>query len=149
MACASSSKAPDTCATTGRCDAARRRLRDRRDQRGRLAALDASTASLEAHGIEQIHAHVQPILDGLECAFASHGFVSARHSDPGARSCILSLRPPADVDLASLAAALGNRGVSVATPDGYLRLSPHWPNDLSQVAPSVAALEDSLRELRS
>ncbi|MBI5851533.1 MAG: aminotransferase class V-fold PLP-dependent enzyme [Planctomycetes bacterium] len=110
-----------------------------------FAALDASTALLAAIGIERIERHVNAILDELESGFAARGFMSSRALDPAARSCILSLTPPLDVDLAALARALAERGVAVSTPDGYLRLAPHWPNDRSQVGPVLDALDDALR----
>jgi cysteine desulfurase/selenocysteine lyase len=114
-----------------------------------FAALDASTALLESIGIAAIERHVAAILDALEPGFVARGFVSARRPEAAARSGILALTPPAHVGLGELARALGERGIAVATPDGHLRLSPHWPNDLSQVPQVFAALDDALRSLNA
>jgi hypothetical protein len=46
-----------------------------------------------------------------------------------------------------LARELGDRGVACSTPDGVLRFSPHWPNDVGQVSEVLAALDESLSAL--
>jgi len=96
------------------------------------AALEASVALLEELGPTSIAAHLQAWHDAVEPGLVELGFTSRRASDPTARSGILSLLPPPGVELAALAGALGERGVAVSTPDGHLRLSPHWPNALAE-----------------
>lgn len=113
-----------------------------------FAALDAATAPLEALGPAVIHAHVQPMLDALERGLTAEGFRSVRASDPQLRSCILSAVPPADLDLADCARGLSERGIAVATPDGHLRFSPHWPNDLAQVDLALDALREWISMVR-
>jgi cysteine desulfurase/selenocysteine lyase len=41
------------------------------------------------------------------------------------------------------------RGVFASMPDGLLRLAPHFPNALSEIETVLAALDESLRALRS
>ncbi len=98
-----------------------------------FAALHASLNLLVELGPAAIAAHVQGLHDGLEARLCELGFTSARASDPAARSNTLSLMPPGERAIAEWSAALGERGVAVSTPDGWLRLSPHWPNGLHEV----------------
>lgn len=114
-----------------------------------FAALDAATAPLAVLGPAAIHAHVQPILDALEEGLCAAGFRSVRATAPDARSCILSVVPPSDLDLAACARGLAERGIAVATPDGHLRFSPHWPNDLAQARDAVEALRDWVSTARA
>lgn len=110
-----------------------------------FAALDAATTHLVELGPERIFAHVQRILEPLEEGLTARGFATARTREAAGRSCILSVTPPAGVDLADLFRALGERGVACATPDGFLRFSPHWPNGPEQVEPTLRAIDDALR----
>lgn len=109
------------------------------------AALSASLALLLELSVPAIHHHVSCYLDALEPVFTARGFQSLRAADAARRSATLSLRPPADRTAPGLAAALGERGVVCACPDGLLRLSPHWPNGLDEVPVIAAALDDVLR----
>jgi selenocysteine lyase/cysteine desulfurase len=102
-----------------------------------LAGLEAALDPILALGVEAIHAHVGRYLDRLEPELLAMGLASARPREPARRSGILSVRPRAGVEVPLLARALAARGVAVATPDGWLRFSPHWPNDLAE-APRVA-----------
>ena len=95
-----------------------------------------------------VHGHVQPLLDELEAGLVERGFTSERSPVPEQRSCILSLIVPAATDLAALVAGLGARGVSAATPDGRLRLSPHWHNRTSQAGPVLAAINAVMADAR-
>lgn len=104
------------------------------------AALHAAVAILLDLGPASIHAHVQTILDPLEAALTAHGFTSVRASDPALRSNILSVRPPAHLDLAAAAKAFDAAGVACATPDGFLRFSPHWHNSAADVAAAETCL---------
>ena len=92
------------------------------------AALEASVDLLLALGVEAVHAHVDRYLDDLEPALVARGFTSLRRRDAAGRSAILSLLPPEGIDVIALQRALGERSVAAATPDGHLRLAPHWPN---------------------
>lgn len=108
-----------------------------------FAALHASVGILLDLGAAAIHAHAQAILDPLEAMLTARGFTSVRAREPALRSNILSVRPPAHLDLAATAKVFDAAGVACATPDGYLRFSPHWHNR----ADDVAAVADALRTL--
>jgi selenocysteine lyase/cysteine desulfurase len=112
-----------------------------------LAGLEASVDLLLSLGVAEIFAHVNRILDALEPLLVARGFRSERSSDPRLRSCTLSLTPPAGVDVVELQRRLGARSVSCSMPDGLLRFTPHWPNDVGQVHAVVAAVDASLAEL--
>lgn len=113
-----------------------------------FAGLLAAVRLLAGLGPAAIAAHVQGLHDLLEPPLQALGLVSARAADEDARSGSLSFRPPAAVDLKALASELGARGVSVSTPDGWLRLSPHWPNASSEVPVVVEAMAEALSQLR-
>ncbi len=108
------------------------------------AALDASLTLLLGLGIENIYAHVNGYLDALEPHLVELGCTSVRAADAARRSATLSVRLPADFDLIAVARALNQAGVAVATPDGYLRFAPHWPNRLSEIAGVAATLHSVL-----
>ncbi len=114
-----------------------------------FAALDAATAPLTALGPAAIHTHVQPILDVLENGLLDLGFRSVRAKAPAFRSCILSVLPPDDLELAACARGLAERGIAVATPDGHLRFSPHWPNDTDQAGEALESLREWIANGRS
>jgi len=105
-----------------------------------FAALEASVGLLAELGLERIHDHLQAYHDALEPQLQALGWRSLRAQDPAARSGVLSFSPPAGVDVVSLPERLAAEGVAVTIPDGCLRLSPHWPNDLEEVPRVVAAL---------
>jgi len=109
-----------------------------------FAALEAGAAPVADLGPATVLAHVQRIHDALEGPLQDRGFRSLRATEPAARSGILSLWPPAGVALPRLVADLGARGISVAEPDGRLRLSPHWCNDLGQVPAVLEAFDGAL-----
>lgn len=112
-----------------------------------FAALAASLDILHELTPSAIFAHIQRWHDLAEPELIERGFRSARTSATAGRSGILSLRPPAGVDVAALSAALLERGVGVSTPDGWLRMSPHWPNHTDQVAPMLRAVDEALGAL--
>jgi len=109
------------------------------------AALEASLDILLAIGPAAIWKHVNALLDGYENAFVSRGFRSLRAADDARRSCTLGLSPPADRTVMDIYAGLAARGVACATPDGVLRLSPHWPNAASEIPIVIDALDEVLR----
>ena len=75
------------------------------------------------------------------------GFRSLR-AFPEARSGSLCLEVPEGIPLAGLAKSLGERGVVVSTPDGFLRFAPHWPNASAEVPFVLEAVHDAVREIR-
>lgn len=110
------------------------------------AALEAAVDLLLTLGAEAIHAHVNALLDPLEAGLAARGFASVRAAAQGDRSCILSARPPRGEVLA-WAKGLAERGVVVSTPDGFLRLAPHWPNHPAEVSVVLDAVDEVARTL--
>ena len=109
-----------------------------------FVALAAALAPIEAIGVAAIFEHVQRYHEALEPALVERGFQSERSPDPARRSGSLCVRPPAGVELSRLMAALGERGVACTTPDGRVRFSPHWPNDLAEVPRVIEALDAAL-----
>jgi len=96
------------------------------------AGLEASLGLIQRLGVEKIYRHVQAWHDAVEPGLIQRGFKSARMSDTGGRSGILSVRPADPHTTPAWAAALAEQGVSCGSPDGWLRLSPHWPNSLDE-----------------
>lgn len=113
-----------------------------------LAALSASVELILEVGVGAILDHVRAYHDGLEPELIARGFSSVRAADPQLQSGILSLRPPAGIHAGQLAGALAGRGVQCSSPDGHLRLAPHWPNVLSEIPAVCAAVDAALDELR-
>jgi selenocysteine lyase/cysteine desulfurase len=113
-----------------------------------LAALEASLDLIQSLGVPTIFAHVNRILDALEPALEERRFRSIRSRDPRQRSCTLGLLPPPGKPVVELARQLAARGVSCSTPDGVLRFTPHWPNDVAQVSEVLAVVDESLRAMR-
>jgi len=105
-------------------------------------ALEASLNLLLDLGVERILAHVTRFLDQLEPQLAFLGWKSLRQAKH--TSGILSLRPPPGTDLISWERALRERGVQISTPDGWIRLAPHWPNSLEEVPLVVEAFREVL-----
>lgn len=110
-------------------------------------ALRVSAGIIQELGVSRIFEHVLRYNDRLEAGLESLGFTSLRAADPAARSAILSLSPPAGVELVALVEAINARGVAVTMPDGRLRLAPHWPNALAEVPLVCAAIDEALRSL--
>ncbi len=98
-----------------------------------LAALDAATHCIERLGVATIWAHVDGYLAALDEGLRTRGFRSLRTQRADGRSGILSVQPPAELDLATLVDRLAYRKVHVTAPDGYLRIAPHWPNAREEV----------------
>jgi selenocysteine lyase/cysteine desulfurase len=109
-----------------------------------FAGLEASVALLQNLGVEQIFSHIQGILDVLEEGLVERGFTSLRAPYVEGRSCILSVLPPVGQTAVELASGLAKQGVMVNTPDGCLRIAPHWPNGLEQVPEFFKALDKVL-----
>lgn len=113
-----------------------------------LAALEASAGLIHAIGVPAVHAHVNAYHNALEPELLARGFTSARAREPSRRSCTLSVLPPPGVALGALYRELTARGVACATPDGYLRFTPHWPNALDEVPFVVGAVDGALAAAR-
>ncbi len=111
-----------------------------------FAALEAAVGLIEQLGPAAIFEHVGAYLDQLEPALVELGFESLRSPRPEQRSGILSVRPPADVDVVALHHRLGEWGISCSIPDGQLRFSPHFANGMDEVEAVVAAVSERLRE---
>ena len=112
-------------------------------------ALDVGVQWISELGVPNIYQHLQRYHDAVEQELLSRGFISCRSADPELRSGILSMRPPAGICAGQLVSALAERGVVCSSPDGLLRLAPHWPNHLDEVPDVAAALDDSLAALRA
>jgi selenocysteine lyase/cysteine desulfurase len=113
-----------------------------------LASLGASVALIEHLGVPVIYDHIQRYHDKLEPGLQALGLRSERATDSQARSGILSMQPPSDIDGPQLVEALFQRGVSVSLPDGRVRFAPHWPNNLAEVDHVVSAARDAMLGLR-
>lgn len=111
-----------------------------------LTALEAGIAPILDLSVYAVSAHVQRLHDAIEDRIQALGLWSLRAREPDARSGILSFRVPLAVDLPRLVDDLGRRGVSAALPNGVLRLSPHWANDIGQADAIVDALRESLAQ---
>lgn len=111
-----------------------------------LAALGASVPILQELGVEAIYAHVTQYLDALEPALLDRGFTSLRSATRDRQSGLLCVQAPAGVNAIEFAHKLREQGVIVATPDGKLRFSPHFPNPLTEVASVVAAVDACLQK---
>ena len=108
------------------------------------AALCASLELLLGLGVERIFDHVTRYLDALEPRLTALGFQSLRCPDRARRSASLALRPPAGRSADAIAHALHAQGVVVSTPDGFVRVAPHFPNALAEIEPVVRAFEQAL-----
>lgn len=113
-----------------------------------FAALEAGLALTTHIGVEAVFAHIQAWHDRVEPQLIERGFASLRSSVAGGRSGSLCVLPPNDIDVVALNAALGSGGISVAIPDGRLRLSPHWPNALAETDTVVQVIDEAVERLR-
>jgi cysteine desulfurase/selenocysteine lyase len=113
-----------------------------------LPGLAAAIEILHALGVPAIFDHVQTWIDALEPALQGLGFASLRSQRASARSGILALRPPDDVDVIGLHVALEQQGIACATPDGMLRFAPHWANHCAEIPQVVDAVDRHLHRSR-
>ena len=109
-----------------------------------FAALEAAVDMLQQIGVQDIQQHIQSWHDAIEPGLLDMGFESLRTKDPDGRSGLLCVRPPAPIQHAALQAALDQRGIACANPDGNIRLSPHWPNHLDEVPIVLDAIRDAI-----
>jgi cysteine desulfurase/selenocysteine lyase len=114
-----------------------------------FAALEASLDLILGIGVKKIFDHVQAFHDLVEPKLVEWGFTSIRSADVARRSGSLCLLPPAGVPLVDLHRALVRYGIACAMPDGHLRFSPHWPNDLGEAEQILASTEAALAVVRA
>lgn len=105
------------------------------------AGLAASLGLIDDIGVAAILEHVQAWHDALEPGLIERGFESARTADRAGRSGILSVRPRQPSTAPAWVQALAGQGVACASPDGWLRFSPHWPNALDEPPRVLAAID--------
>ncbi len=113
-----------------------------------IAGLEASAGLIEQLSVGAIFAHLQAWHDAVEPGLLARGFESARMAELSGRSGSLSLLPPPGAGASEWAKALLARGVSCASPDGWLRLAPHWPNSLDEAPTLLDAVDEVLATLR-
>ncbi|HSC88166.1 MAG TPA: aminotransferase class V-fold PLP-dependent enzyme, partial [Polyangiaceae bacterium] len=112
------------------------------------AALEAGFDVCRTVGAANIAAHVQGYHDRIEPEWQARGFRSLRAADSAGRSNILSFALPEGLALPELARELRARRIMVSTPDGYVRLAPHFANPHSEIDHVVDALDESLAALK-
>lgn len=105
------------------------------------AGLAASVEILTSIGIDAIYRHVQAWHDAVEPGLVERGFESARMRNPEGRSGILSIRPSDPATAPDWVASLGEHGIACASPDGWIRFSPHWPNGMDECGILLTALD--------
>ncbi len=108
------------------------------------AALHAAVGTLLQLGVANIFAHVQRLLAPLASGMTALGCTVARGSDIEQHGCILSAKLPRDVDLPTIWRALDAEGIACASPDGFLRFSPHWHNNAGDIEAALSALSHAL-----
>ncbi len=106
-----------------------------------IAGLTAAMELVVEIGIEQVYTHANQWLDGIEPTLLELGFTSLRSKNPDHRSCILCAKPPPGQHAGEIAKALGELGISVASPDAALRFSPSWPNARTELDTVRSALQ--------
>lgn len=112
------------------------------------AGLEASIKILRGLGVGAIYQHVSQYHDRLEEGLRERGFQSLRAPFESGRSGTLSVLAPAGVSGERLLDGLLNAGVACTFPDGKLRFAPHWPNAHHEVSSVLAAVDESLGNLR-
>ena len=112
-----------------------------------LAGLEASLDLIQQLSVPAIHEHVNGYLDVLEAGLVARGFKSLRATDARYRSCTLGLLPPTGISVVDLQRELGVRGVACALPDGVLRFTPHWPNNVSEIPFVLESIDQILAAL--
>ena len=113
-----------------------------------FAALEGALLPIENIGVGVIFDHVQQWHDRAEAGLLARGFTSLRAPGPAGRSGSLCFDPPQDIPVTALSAQLAERGVSVAIPDGRLRLAPHSPNALEEVDVVLGVVDEVLVLMR-
>jgi selenocysteine lyase/cysteine desulfurase len=114
-----------------------------------LAGLGAAVDLLGAIGVPAVFAHVQAWHDAIEPGLLARGFRSLRSPHRAARSGILSVDAPRDLDAQALQRGLLARGVVTSAPENHLRLAPSWPNALAEVPVVLDAIDAVAADLRA
>jgi len=110
------------------------------------AGLEASLGLIDDIGVAAILEHVQAWHDALEPGLLERGFESARMGAALGRSGILSVRPEDPSQSPAWVRAMAGRGIACASPDGWIRFSPHWPNALDEPGRVLEAIDAILDE---
>jgi cysteine desulfurase / selenocysteine lyase len=105
-----------------------------------FAAVGASLKLLLELGVGAIYQHINHYLDSLEPGLLGLGFQSLRSANPALRSTCLCVTHES-VSAVELAGRLRKQGVIAGTPDGKLRFSPHFSNNIDEIPGVLAALE--------
>lgn len=112
-----------------------------------FAGLEASLDLIQQLSVSTIHEHVNGYIDGLESGLVARGFQSLRARDARYRSCTLGLLPPAGISVVDVQRELGVRGIACALPDGVLRFTPHWPNNVAEIPFVLESMDQILAAL--
>ena len=107
------------------------------------AGLAAALEVVNTLGVDAIHHHVSALDDVLHDGLVARGLDSWWPSDVQRRSGAVVVDLP-DVDVGRLVSDLGERGVSVASPNGRLRVSPGWGACEADITALLQALDDVL-----
>jgi len=113
-----------------------------------LVGLEAAVDLVVALGPQTILTHAMRWADAVAPGLVERGFTSLQAAEEHRRSGILGLLPPAGISVVDLQKGLATRGIACALPDGVLRLSPHWPNNIDETEQVIVAVDDALAELR-
>jgi len=105
------------------------------------AGLEAAAGLIGQLGVPAIYTHLQTWHDRLEAGLVRRGFTSARMDDVSGRSGILSVCPIDPSDAPAWCRALAEAGIACASPDGWIRFSPHWPNAVSDATVVLQAVD--------
>lgn len=113
-----------------------------------FAALEAGVEICVTLGPEAIFRHVQGYHDTIEPALKARGFRSLRAASQEGRSCLLSFDLPPGVELGPLVRSLRAAGVMVSSPDGRIRLAPHFANNVAEIPFVLSAVDEALKLAR-
>ncbi len=113
-----------------------------------FAALEAGLDAILSLGVDEVFAHVGKVNDAIEAAALELGFRSLRSPVADRRSGSLCLEPPPGVSIVDLHRELGRLGIACASPDGLLRMAPHWPNAIDESEQIALSLGETVRALR-
>lgn len=103
-----------------------------------FAAMEASIALLLEIGPQTVSDHILALASACRNGLRELELAGVH---PGANAGIASFKPAADT-LRTLSRNLMVKGIVVATPDGYVRASPHLHNTSADIEHYLAALAD-------
>ncbi|MFE1250162.1 aminotransferase class V-fold PLP-dependent enzyme [Streptomyces sp. NPDC058735] len=90
-----------------------------------MAGLAAALAELDAVGIDTVAARVGSLTARLRAGVTELGYRPATSSDDDLQSGIVSFSSPVGPG-AEVVRKLADAGIHASTPDGYIRISPHF-----------------------